>query len=62
MEVQPKADLCARAMTENNSRMPEICGVLGSTKSPEALNDFLKEILQAKLTPKVNYNNSLLPD
>lgn len=62
MEVQPKADLCARAVRGINRRIQKICEVLGSTKSPEALNDLLKEILQAKLSPKVIYNNSLIPD
>lgn len=62
MEVQPEAELCARAVRGNNNRMQEICEVLGATKSPEALNGLLKEILQAKLSPKVIYNSSLIPD
>lgn len=35
--------------------MQEIRDVLGSTKSPEALNDLPKEILQDKLSPEVIY-------
>lgn len=62
MKVQPKAELCARAVRGNNSGTQGICEVLGFTKSPEALNGLLKEILQAKLSPKVIYNNSLIPD
>lgn len=56
-------DLCkSTVMRRRKSRIQSICDEPGFTKSPGALNDLLKEILQAKLSPKVIFNNSLIPD
>lgn len=47
---------------KKKSRMPAIFEVSGLIKSPETLHDLLKEILQAKLLPRVIYNTSLISD
>lgn len=47
---------------KKKSRMQAIFEVSGLIKSPETLHDLLKEILQAKLLPRVIYNTSLISD